>query len=394
MWLFTGKAASRTLGVLLCAVGVTPVASPAAGQASGSAWEIGARGGACLISRYTPEGSAAGVAALHGITWKPGEGFYFVLGGPRDFKASESEVAVQINGGSGIELEGVAELGEGDDYRFFALSTPDRKDASSLLAGDLTFTYANAGAIRRYTVPLAQQLPRIRNCMAKAKLQAREAPARAAVSTPAPARASRDPASGEIVSTGSGVFVSTSGQLLTNAHVIEGCRAVTSPGLGSAEMVAVDEASDLALLRFARRPRGVVAVRPETPKLGEAVLVAGYPLSSILVNGLNITGGNISALAGLEGDRRMIQITAPIQPGNSGGPVLDGSGRLVAIVRSSLDLAEAAPQNINWAVAPFVVSAFLQENGVSYAEGRRGKLSPQAVADQAKAHTVLLQCRA
>lgn len=394
MRMFNGWRKVRVLSALLCALGAAPMAGTATGQEANSAWEIDARGGACIISRYTPEGSPGGVADFHGITWKPGEGFYFVVGGAPEFKAAESELAVRVNGASGIELEGVAEPGDGDDFRFFALAKPDRKDASSLLSGDVTFTYANAGAIRRYTVPLAQQLPRIRSCMAKAKVQAREAPARAAAATPAPARASRAPVAGEIVSTGSGVFVSTSGQLLTNAHVVEGCRAVTSPGLGSAEMVAVDAASDLALLRFERRPRGVVAVRPETPKLGEVVLVAGYPLSDILVNGLNITSGNISALAGLEGDRRMIQITAPIQPGNSGGPVLDGSGRLVAIVRSSLDLVEAAPQNINWAVSPFVVSAFLQENGVSYSEGRRGSFSPQAIAAQAKAHTVLLQCRA
>ncbi|MBW3618204.1 MAG: serine protease [Proteobacteria bacterium] len=77
-----------------------------------------------------------------------------------------------------------------------------------------------------------------------------------------------------------------------------------------------------------------------------------------------------------------VQITAPVQAGNSGGPVLDQSGRMVAVVSAGLgkafkDTFGQRPQNLSCAVAPFVVSAFLQENGVTTSDGRRAKLSPR-----------------
>lgn len=390
----------------LIIVGLGVAAAPTGAQTS--SWGVEAEEGVCTIAYFTGEEEPAGVADAHGLSWTPGQQIEFMVGGAKDWKKAEGEMAVRVQSASGPDWDGVAQATDGEAFRTFILSTPDRKDVSSLVAGDLTFIYANAGAVRRYTMPLAQQLPRIRNCMAQARAQAMRARATAAAGS-APTRshvqaeaqpqaAPAAPPADKVLSTGSGVFVSASAHLLTNAHVVDGCRTVTAPGFGPAEVVAVDEASDLALLRFGKRPRGVVAIRPEGLRLGEAVLVAGYPLTPLL-SGLNVTGGNVSALSGVQGDRRQVLITAPIQHGNSGGPVLDASGRLVALVAGSLpdevsEITGAIPQNVNYAVAPFLISAFLQENGVSFSEGRRATLSNQAIADQAKAHTVLLQCRA
>ena len=84
--------------------------------------------------------------------------------------------------------------------------------------------------------------------------------------------------------------------------------------------------------------------------------MAGFPLPSLLQNGINITVGNVSALAGLGGNTALMQITAPVQPGNSGGPLLDLGGNLVGVVVSKLDTVQAfeitgdIPQNINFAI--------------------------------------------
>ena len=98
----------------------------------------------------------------------------------------------------------------------------------------------------------------------------------------------------------------------------------------------------------------------------------------------------------LGGDRRFVQITAPVQPGNSGGPVMDGSGRLIGVVMATLRTPEgqeaAPPQNLNYAVAPFVVEAFLQEHGVPYEKGKTSRETAASIAGKARAHTIQLQC--
>jgi S1-C subfamily serine protease len=101
------------------------------------------------------------------------------------------------------------------------------------------------------------------------------------------------------------------------------------------------------------------------PQLGEPVVALGYPLQGVLATELNVTTGTVSALSGLQDDRRRLQITAPVQPGNSGGPVIDESGAVVGTVVGSLvGPAEIAPQNVNFAINNVIVRAFLQLNQI------------------------------
>ncbi len=80
-------------------------------------------------------------------------------------------------------------------------------------------------------------------------------------------------------------------------------------------------------------------------------------MPSLLSSDLNVTTGVVSALAGPGNNRRLIQITAPIQPGNSGGPVLDQSGHVVGVVVARLDALKLVqrtgrlPQNVNFAIS-------------------------------------------
>lgn len=177
---------------------------------------------------------------------------------------------------------------------------------------------------------------------------------------------------GAVVSTGSGFFVSGEGHVLTNAHVVRGCAAVHVPPGVTARVVARDDASDLALLdgpppRAAASFRAGRGIRP-----GAEVVVVGYPLRGLLASEANVTRGNVSALAGPGDDRRLFQMTAPVQPGNSGGPVLDLAGRVVGVAVARLDAQAVAratggalPQNVNFAVGAGTARAFLDSEGGS-----------------------------
>ena len=221
---------------------------------------------------------------------------------------------------------------------------------------------------------------------------------RAAAESPTPRRQRKQ------VSTGSGFRVSAGGHILTNAHVVRGCtevRVPPSPGTATRRVAvaAQDKASDLALLKgpagapFARFRAGR-GVRP-----GARVVVAGYPLRGVLAAGVNISAGTVAALAGPGNDRRLIQITAPVQPGNSGGPVLDAAGNVAGVVVAKLNAIRIAratgdiPQNVNFAVSAGTARAFLDSEEVAYETAPSGTArAPEDVAAAAKRFTVLVEC--
>jgi hypothetical protein len=128
--------------------------------------------------------------------------------------------------------------------------------------------------------------------------------------------------------------------------------------------------------------------------------VLGYPLSGLLASTANLSVGNVSALAGLGDDSRYLQISAPVQPGNSGGPLLDASGHLIGIVTSKLNAARVAritgdiPQNVNFALKAEVARSFLDSKGIAYRMERSElQLAPADVGDNASPFTVHIECR-
>ena len=166
------------------------------------------------------------------------------------------------------------------------------------------------------------------------------------------------------------------------------------------KVLNVDAQNDLALLKSARAYTSVVAFRDgRGVRTGEDIVVAGFPLHGLLTSEINVTTGTISALAGPGDDRRIIQITAPVQQGNSGGPVLDTSGNVVGVVRSKLNAIKFAratgvlPENINFAVSAGTARAFLDSHDVPYATARSDNPVPTAnIAAKAKGYTVLVEC--
>ncbi len=142
------------------------------------------------------------------------------------------------------------------------------------------------------------------------------------------------------ISTGTGFFVSAEGDVLTNYHVINGCSVVAiwqvgSPYFNEGVVKSVDTKNDLALVTSKMKP-GAVPAWNAGVRLGETVAVYGFPLSGTLTHSGNFTIGNVSAMAGPNDDTSWLQISAPIQPGNSGGPLLDQTGNVVGVINAQL----------------------------------------------------------
>ncbi len=177
------------------------------------------------------------------------------------------------------------------------------------------------------------------------------------------------PASGGGISTGSGFFVTSDGLMVTNNHVVEKCTSITVGGSSPAVVAARDVGNDLALIRTSY-PGTAAALRTASIGLGDVVYALGYPFAGTLDNGLNITNGLVSSLSGIQNDSRYVQITAAVQPGNSGGPLVDEFGNVAGVVSARLDdlnmlkTSGMLPQNVNFAIRSDFVMSFLRANSV------------------------------
>lgn len=220
---------------------------------------------------------------------------------------------------------------------------------------------------------------------------------------------SQPPRKLELESSGTGIVVSGANDVLTNHHVVGDCaevRVARAGGKGTeTEIVATDPDRDLALLRdpgFQGSGRAADYAtfrgRQELHQ-GEGVAVVGFPLRGILAPGVKVSTGVVSALADAEDETGLMQISSPVQAGNSGSPVLDMSGNVVGVVTSKLDAMEIAdsigdlPQNVNFATAKSAVLDFLEANGVAAAMASSERpVAVTEIVERAKRFTVLVEC--
>jgi hypothetical protein len=169
--------------------------------------------------------------------------------------------------------------------------------------------------------------------------------------------------------TGTGFFITDDGYLISNNHVVKDAtqvRLVTSTGTIAAKVVRVDAANDLALLKAEGRFAPLPIVASRAAKLGGTVATIGFPNIGLQGFAPKLAKGEIASLSGAQDDARYFQISVPVQPGNSGGALVDEHGNVVGVVSAKLDASVALttsgalPENVNYAVKSSFLLSFLE----------------------------------
>jgi len=160
--------------------------------------------------------------------------------------------------------------------------------------------------------------------------------------------------------------------------------------------VAKDAVNDLALLRVEGAAVPPLRVRFARPlRLGEELVAIGYPLRGLLSSGPIVTTGIVNALSGVNDDTSAFQMSATVQHGSSGGPIVDNTGALTGVVRSRIEAVNpVGAQNVNFGINTNTVIGFLDSHGVEY-QASPSNAKPQSVADvtaQAQKSTVGVEC--
>ncbi len=216
---------------------------------------------------------------------------------------------------------------------------------------------------------------------------------------PVSAAPTAPPAAPKSTSSSGSAFRIGTGQFVTNHHVVDGCATLKIDGNSGARVVARDPTRDLALVSIANDSGPIASIRTTRIQLNESITAAGFPLDGAFT-GIAITNGSISRLSGIGGDTGEVQISAPVQPGNSGGPLLDVAGNVIGVVSSRLDALKMVskgggiPQNVNFAIAGNALRGFLDAKNINYKEvGNERELTGVEIAARASAFTVLVECR-
>ncbi|WP_298244454.1 trypsin-like peptidase domain-containing protein [uncultured Bradyrhizobium sp.] len=204
---------------------------------------------------------------------------------------------------------------------------------------------------------------------------------------------------------GTGFVVSANGHIVTNNHVIEGCSDLKGNLTGEAAMalrvVSSDATNDLALLQAPSTAtfKEVARIRDRSIRSGDSVVAIGFPYRGLLSSDFTVTTGIVSSLSGMRNDSRFLQISAPVQPGNSGGPLFDTTGQIVGVVTGKLDNLRIAvatgniPENINFAIKTGALRDFLDNSVVPYQTAEpKGELKTTDIAANARAYTMLISC--
>jgi TPR repeat protein len=182
-------------------------------------------------------------------------------------------------------------------------------------------------------------------------------------------RAPDSPGDDVPIASATGFFITEDGFLVTNAHVVEDStqvRLVTSGGTISAKVVKVDSANDLALLKAEGKFAPLPIASSRAVRLGNSVAMVGFPNIGLQGFAPKFARGEIASLSGAADDARYFQISVPVQPGNSGGALVDERGNVVGVVAAKLSAlavlksSGALPENVNYAVKSSFLLSFLE----------------------------------
>ncbi len=196
------------------------------------------------------------------------------------------------------------------------------------------------------------------------------------------------PSSPQRVATGTGFFITADGYFVTCFHVIVGSQSVALRNLKgqtfAARVVLTDRANDLAVLKAEGTFKPLPVTASGEMRRGAAIVTMGFP--NVRQQGIEpkVTDGIINSFSGANNDPRVFQVSAPVQTGNSGGPLVNMEGNVVGVVASKLDAAAVArqtgdiPQNVNYAIKSQYLQELLERAGAAEPRLREGLIRPHA----------------
>ena len=193
---------------------------------------------------------------------------------------------------------------------------------------------------------------------------------------------------------GSGFFVSRSGHIITNHHVVEGCDAVKVSFKGDdikAKILAVDKMNDLAILKSNITPQQVYSVATEDATLLENIIIAGYPLGKKVSSSIKTSKGSITSLSGYGDNFSEFQTDAALNQGNSGGPVMNQKGNIVGVAVAAYGKKEGV-ESFNFGIKSSTLKIFASSNGLKFLPPNDRDLSNKDLGQLITKATVYLEC--
>jgi len=200
---------------------------------------------------------------------------------------------------------------------------------------------------------------------------------------------------------GTGFFITNAGHIVSNNHVIDQCNVVNAYYKGDAKplkILAIDRKNDLAILKAELRPDDTFPVAKDDAILLEEIYVAGYPFGKSISGSVKVTKGVVSSLSGLGNNYSNIQIDASLQPGNSGGPIINKKGNVVGVAVAKLDYKKVIeafntiPENTNFGVKSSTLNQFLNANKISSSSPKGSEMSIRDIGEKIEKATVYLDC--
>jgi S1-C subfamily serine protease/antitoxin component YwqK of YwqJK toxin-antitoxin module len=195
---------------------------------------------------------------------------------------------------------------------------------------------------------------------------------------------------------GTGFYVNNEGFIATNYHVIQDaseiwvlCKQNGMKKKFKATVFQTDKTNDLAVIKitdssFVPLPILPYQLASETIAVGNEVFSLGYPLADVMGETVKFTDGKISSLTGINEDVTKYQVTAPIQNGNSGGPLFDDLGNVVGIIESRLNKEKYGSENVNYAIKSGLLKNIVDLVPVTTQKGKRKKTSSLSQVEKIK----------
>lgn len=162
----------------------------------------------------------------------------------------------------------------------------------------------------------------------------------------------------EVAGSGTGYAISSNGYIVTNHHVTNGASSIKVRGVKgdfskayNAKIIIDDKNNDLSIIKIDDQSFTSLGTIPyiianRSSDVGSSIFVLGYPLRATMGDEVKLTNGIISSKSGFQGDVTSYQITSPVQPGNSGGPLFDDNGNIIGIVNAK----HVGAENVSYAI--------------------------------------------